>query len=152
MTSPEANSSTPNLATLLLIKRKMAAANKADPDAQKALPEPPPAATGSHSIDKMTYRQDAPTVNPTKATPIDEETDEPSKVSRKTKQLEVGLLGKKMDEIDRNKEIKTNETLDSWKGFDSLNYGFNPESSSPKPNLTPPVAEKQVNPHSYLYI
>lgn len=146
MASTAANSSQANLATILLIRRKQRAArNKANPDEEQIIP--PQNATGSYSQDKLNYRQDVPVTGPIKAPTPPAETNDPPKISRKTKQLEVSALDKKMEEISRKQEAKTNETAENWKGFDSLNYGLLASQKVPqKPTATPP---KQVN---YLFI
>jgi hypothetical protein len=142
MASSTTNPPPPSLATLLAIKRKMAANSAASSDARQTPPPRPPVAN-AHSNERIAYHQNATVVNPppTIATTAPENSTEPSKISRKTKQLEVGLLDKKIEEINRKQEEKTNEALDTWKGFDSVNYGFGATPATP----VPPVAAKQVN-------
>jgi len=131
----------PNLAAVLLVKRKMAAKNKATGSEVQA---PPPNSIASYSKDKLTYHQDAGVADSIKPIPPVEKT-EPAKVSRKTKQIEVSLLDKKMDEINRKQAAKTNEAADSWKGFDSLNYGIGSGPQAREPTPVPSVVAKQVN-------
>lgn len=146
MASTNTNPSAPNLASLLVIKRKIGAKNnQSKGKVQLTLPA---AATGAHSIEKINYRQDVPVGgNPQvpDTTTVPANTTEPTKVSRKTKQLEVELLDKKMEEIDRKQEEKTNEAIGSWKGFDSFNYGFTPDSGKYNSNPVAPAASNQVN-------
>jgi hypothetical protein len=132
----------PNLATLVLVKQRMNAKNNAKNGVRLA--PPPPAATGAHSDERLTYRQDP---SNTAVPPAD--TTDPPKISRKTKQLEVSQLDKKMDEINRKQELKTNEAKDTWKGFDSLNYGFSPGGAQ-NPTPVPPETTKQVN-YSFFF-
>jgi hypothetical protein len=136
MASSKANPPAPNLASLLLVKQKMAAKN----GDQINLKPPPPAATGAYSNEKISYHQNVPVLNSqeTTTTTLPTNTTEQPKISRKTKQLEVSLLDKKMEEINRKQATKTNETLDTWKGFDSLNYGFNHEPGIQKSTPVPP--------------
>jgi hypothetical protein len=136
MASSTENSSAPNLATLLAMKRKMAAKNPDQSNANQLLP--PPATIRALSNEKTSYRQDIPGGNPQETTTATllANTTEPPKISRKTKQLEINLLDQKMEEINRKQEAKTNEALGAWKGFDSLNYGF---------GSVPSVSTKQVN-------
>jgi len=140
MASSTENAPAPTLASLLLIKRKIAAKN----GDQTNLKPPPPAATGAYSNEKLTYHQNTQALDPqeTTTTALPTNTTEQPKISRKTKQLEVSLLDKKMEEINRKQETKTNETLDTWKGFDSLNYGFNNE---PGTQISTPVPPTEVN-------
>lgn len=142
MASQITNPSTSNLATLLRAKRKMASKNSNISDGTI----PAPAATGAHSVEKINYRPDVPVGgNPQIPETTTTAPTEPHKVSRKTKQLEVELLDKRMEEINRKQEEKTNQTLDTWKGFDSFNYGFTPNPGNIQPNSKPPTLPKQVN-------
>ena len=138
MASSTNNAPPPSLATLLLIKQKMAAKNAGGSDSRQAPPQRPPVAN-AYSNERIAYHQNLAEINPqpTIPTTAPENSADPPKISRKTKQLEVGLLDKKLDEINRKQEEKTNQALDTWKGFDSVNYGFGGASVQP-------VAEKQV--------
>jgi hypothetical protein len=151
MASSKTNPPAPNLATILSIKRKMAAKNPGE-SATKQLPPAPPAVINSHSNERIAFHQSIPTENPAVKAPttVPENTDEQPKISRKTKQLEVGLLDKKMEEINRKQEVKTNEALDTWKGFDSFNYGFNSTPGASNTTPGPPVATKQVK-YSFIF-
>jgi hypothetical protein len=148
MASSTANPQAANLASLLLVKRKLDAKNSDQSNAQL----PPPAPAGASSGENMAYHQDMLTGNPqeTTTTGIPANTTEKPKVSRKTKQLEVELLDKKMDEIHRKQETKTNETLGTWKGFDSLNYGFNSVPGTQRSTPVPSESTQQVN-YSFLF-
>ena len=133
----------PNLASLLAIKRKM---NEKTAARTGETPAPlPTVATGAKSDEKLTYRQDPTIINPPTTTALPATTTEPPKISRKTKQLEVELLDKKMEEINRKQEAQTNVAKDSWKGFDDLNYGFVPGATTQNPTPVPPASTKQVN-------
>jgi hypothetical protein len=133
----------PNLASLLAIKRKMN--DKSNARTGERSTPPPTIATGSHSNDKLTYRQDATLINPPITTAPPATTSDPPKISRKTKQLEVEQLNKKMEEINRKQEAQTNVAKDSWKGFDDLNYGFTPGAGTQNPTPVPPAPTNQVN-------
>jgi hypothetical protein len=65
-----------------------------------------------------------------KCQPMEKKTDTeknvPKKVNRNTNQLQVDLLDKKMEEIQRKQQETANRTDDSWKVFESVNYGFYP--------------------------
>ena len=155
MASSKNNAQAPNLASVLSVRRKLAAKN-ANQSNTKQLSSSPPPVINSHSNARIAYHQNLPVINQpvnpveTTSATVPTNTDEQPKVSRKTKQLEVGLLDKKMEEINRKQEVKTNEALDTWKGFDSINYGFNntPRASNTIPY--PPVATKQVN-YSFIF-
>ena len=114
-----------NLATLLLAKRKISAKNTDKSNKQQT--------STSISVDI----NDAPT-SPTN------KTNSPKTNRQTNQQLEVKLLDKKMKEINHKQEVITNETIDAWKGFDSLNYGFISESEMQKSNVDLPVSSKQV--------
>lgn len=132
----------PNLAALVMVKQKMAAKNDDQPNADGLTTNPKPV-IGAHYDEKIHYRPDAPaggTQAPT--TQPSTNTNEEPKASRQQRQIEVKLLDKKMEEIGRKQETTTNEALDTWKAFDSFNYGF---SSTPVP--VQPVTTKQVNRH-----
>lgn len=143
MAASTTNAPPSNLAALLLIKRKVAAnnGNAADATQDRAAPL---TNAGAHSNDKLPYRQSVQ-IPSTTTTPFPKDQSEAAKFSRQNKQIEVELLEKKMAEIDRKKDIKTNETIEKWKGFDSLNYGFASESGQQKSTtvLSPP--NEQVN-------
>jgi hypothetical protein len=146
MASSTANPPAPNLAAVLSIKRKIAEKNAAQSNGRQTPPPPPPVAN-AHSNERITYHQDTIAQNPPQTIPttVPENTTEQPKISRKTKQLEVGLLDKKMEEINRKQEEKTNEALGTWKGFDSVNYGFNSTPGASNTTPVPPVATKEVN-------
>lgn len=139
MATSESNRPPANLATLLLIKRKMTAKNAGGSSPKPQAPAP---IIGAHSDEKRTYHQNTPE---TAAINTPENTTEQVKVTRKTKQMQVALLDKKMEEINRKHEEKTSEALDSWKGFDSMNYDFSsvPETKGSAP--VPPAATKSVS-------
>ncbi|CAF3631601.1 unnamed protein product [Rotaria sp. Silwood1] len=147
MASSTTDSSAPNLATLLLIKRKLGAKNS-DKISEKQASPTLQTTTIAHSNEKSFYRQNMSIVNPTTTTTTTTPTNiqESPKVSRKNKQIEVELLDKKMEEINRKQEVKTNETLVTWKGFDSLNYGFVLDSNMHKSTPFPPTPTKQRTP------
>ena len=141
MTDSKGKPPATNLATVLLMKQKMAAAN---PNKTPANNAPALPAAGAHSNERVNYRQELPVANaPTKTLPPEDKSD-PTKTSRKTKQLEVGQLDKRLEEIQRKQEEKTNQALDSWKGFDSINYGFSP-GSVPQQQPPPPPAPAPVS-------
>ncbi|CAF2739577.1 unnamed protein product [Rotaria sp. Silwood2] len=142
MATPTMNSSAPNLATLLLIKRKLAEKNAEKIVETQVLPTLS-TTIGAHSNEKLSYRQNILGINST-ATPTNVK--ESPKVSRQNKQLEVELLDKKMEEINRKQEVKTNEALHTWKGFDSLNYGFVSESETRKSTPISSISTKQRTP------
>ena len=141
MASSTANAPASTLAAFLAIKQQVAAANGQRPEGTVL---PPPLATGAHSKEKLTYRQTVTIPNQSK--PAAEEKAPMTNNSRQAKQIEVGLLDKKMEEINRKKEVKTTEALTPWKGFDSLNYGMVHDPSAPKPAPEPekpaPVEKK----------
>jgi hypothetical protein len=146
MASAAENPSAPNLAAVLLVKRKIAAKNKANGSEIQA---PLPNSIASYSKDKLTYHQNVGAADSIKPiAPV--ETSEPAKISRKTKQIEVSLLDKKMDEINRKQAAKTNEAADSWKGFDSLNYGIGSGPQARESTPVPSVVPKQVN-YPFIY-
>lgn len=137
----------PNLATILAVKRKIGP-NKAD----GSNPAQPAAGAGAHSQEKMNYRQDpmafAPAPNTTKPDDTSKPKDgsgtkpEPNKGARNTKQLDVGQLDKKMEEIQRKQQEKTNEAIDSWKAFEDMNYGF---YSDGMPRRAPANTREPIN-------
>lgn len=131
-----------SLATLLLIKRRMGSKEARESDTKLAAPPP---VIGAHSDERMTYHQNAPAEKPPEPTT---KTNDQTKATRKTKQLEVTQLDQKMEEINRRQEEKTNAAMDSWKGFDSLNYGFNSTPGTQGPTPVPPGSTGQV--HSLL--
>ncbi|UJR28401.1 hypothetical protein I4U23_009642 [Adineta vaga] len=139
-------SSTTNLASVLLIKRKMAAKDNGNTGATQNSVQPTSNFIGAHSNEKINYRQDAIVANTTTAAHVPP-TEQP-KQTRKTKQLEVSQLDKKLEEINRKQEAKTNETLDTWKNFDNVNYGLG--SQGEKRNDTPiqskPVKQRSTTP------
>ena len=141
MASSTANAPANTLAAFLAIKQQVAAANGLRPEGTIA---PPPAATGAHSKEKLTYRQTVTIPNVSK--PAAEEKAPMTNNSRQAKQIEVGLLDKKMEEINRKKEVKTTEALTPWKGFDSLNYGMMQDPKAPKPAPEPekPAPDPQI--------
>lgn len=128
-----------NLAALLLIKRRMGSKDTKEPDTKLAAPLP---TTGAHSDERITYHQNAPVEKPPEPVP---KTIDQTKGTRKAKQLEVALLDQKMEEINRRQEEKTNAALDTWKGFDSLNYGFSSTPGTARPTPAPPISAKRVN-------
>ena len=128
-----------NLAALLLIKRSMGSKEAKESDTKQAAPPP---VIGAHSNERITYHQDAPVEKP--PVPATKNNDQ-TKPTRQAKQLEVKQLDQKMDEINRRQEEKTNAALDSWKGFDSLNYGFNSTPETRRPTPAQPVSTRQVN-------
>ena len=140
MASKNTTAPPPNLASLVAIKSKMAAKDDGKLGAgQNQLP--PSNFTGALSTERINYRQDQGGTNSTAAAP----TNEQPKVSRKTKQLEVSQLDKKLEEINRKQAEKTNQTLDSWKTFDSVNYGFGAQVNKEEPTATQSKIVKQVS-------
>lgn len=131
------------------MKQKLAAAN---PNRAPANNAPAMPAAGAHSNERVNYRQEITAANQPNTTttappPPPEDKTDPMKMSRKTKQLEVGLLDKRMEEIQRKQEEKTNQALDSWRGFDSINYGFssgNVPQQPPPPPKKPPEEKRSV--------
>ncbi|CAF0926002.1 unnamed protein product [Adineta ricciae] len=141
MASKTTSGPAPNLASLVAIKSKMAAKDNANPGAaQNQLT--PSSFTGALSTERINYRQDQLNTNSTAAAP----TNEPPKVSRKTKQLEVSQLDKKLAEINRKQAETTNQTLDTWKTFDSVNYGLGAQANKEEPTATQSKTVKQRTP------
>jgi len=135
----------PNLASLVMVKQKLGAKDDAESNANQLSTEPKPVA-GAQFGERAHYKQTvlvAPTQEPT--TKPSTNANEVPKASRQARQIEVKLLDKKMEEIDRKQETSTNQALDTWKGFDSLNYGFNGASIP-----TPPGTTKQVNHFTFI--
>ena len=144
MAASKPNPPPPNLATLLLIKRKMSGKNNPN-SRQNQASLPTDNSVGAYSQEKIIYRQDPSVEIPTNKT-NPENTNDPPKRSRKAKQLEVNQLDKKIEEINRKQEAQKNEALDSWKGFDDVNYGLPSEPEAHKsPTPIPPTSAKQVN-------
>lgn len=138
MASKNATAPAPNLASLLAIKSKMAAKDNAKPGAVQNQLDPS-YSTGAYSVEKINYRQDQG--NNTAPAP----TKEQPKASRKTKQLEVSQLDKKLEEINRKQAETTNQTMDTWKNFDTVNYGIGAQTNKQEPTATQPKTTKQVN-------
>lgn len=136
MASSEADPPVTNLATLLLIKRKMVAKENDDVNAKKILLKSPNNLAGAHSTEGLSYHQNFSVVNPVADTTSKDQV-EPPKVNRQNKQIVVELLDKKMEEINRKQTRNTNQALDAWKGFDSFNYGFIPDSHAQQSIRTP---------------
>ncbi|CAF0798592.1 unnamed protein product [Rotaria sordida] len=148
MESSTANPAASNLATLLLVKRKLAKEN-ADKIGEGQVSPILPAITGAHSNEKLPYRPNMSVINSTSTTATTTPTnmkESPKPSGRKNKQLEVELLDKKIEEINRKQEVITNETLVTWKGFDSLNYRFTAEPEIQKSSPIPPISTKQRTP------
>lgn len=129
----------PTLASLVLVKQKMGAKNDDRPDPNGLATQPTPVIRAHHD-ERIHYRQDGVPTTIEQPKPTTTDTNELPKASRQARQIEVKLLDKKMEEIDRKQESKKNEALDTWKGFDSLNYGFNPAVTP-----VPPTTTNQVN-------
>ncbi|CAF1586430.1 unnamed protein product [Adineta ricciae] len=141
MASKTTTGPAPNLASLVAIKSKMAAKDDANLGAaQNQLT--PSNFTGALSTERINYRQDLVNTNSTAPAPTNEQT----KVSRKTKQLEVSQLDKKLEEINRKQAETTNQTLDTWKTFDSVNYGLGAQANKGEPTATQPKTVKQRTP------
>ena len=143
MASTSDNHPAPNLAALLLIKRKIGASSNEKESGTK-LATPPPA-IGAHSNERITYHQNAPAENPPETKATTTKPSDPTKVTRKTKQLEVDSLNQKMEEINRRQEEKTTAALESWKGFDSLNYGFRSTPETRRSTPIQPIPQEEVN-------
>ena len=144
MASSTTNAPVTSLAAFLAIKQQVAAANGLKSEGAVV---PQPLATGAHSKEKLTYRQTVTIPNLSK--PAVEEKSLMTNNSRQAKQIEVGLLEKKMEEINRKKEVKTIEALTPWKGFDNLNYGMAKDPTAPKPTPEtekPTAVEKKLDP------
>lgn len=138
MASTKKKMSGNNLATLLSVKQKLTTKNKNN-DSDDATKSTAVVMTGAHSDERLKYRQmgaveTVPIPNQTK-TPAANQSD-PLKIGRNEKQLEIGLLEKKMAEIQKKQDQKTNEAVDAWKGFEMMNYGFGYNGPPPIQQVT----------------
>lgn len=120
----------PNLASVLAAKRVTDATN---PD--KQVQNQP--TLGASSNAKRSYHQTPPTENSNQPNNTNNNKKTPVNTARNDKQLQINVLDKKMNEIQQEQDRKTNEAMDAWKGFDTVNYGF----SDPAPTQ-PPKPEK----------
>ena len=140
MASRTTNATAPNLASVLLVKRKLGVKKNPDGNGNQPIGSLPNS-TASYSQEKLTYHQDMSQGEPTNA-PIDP--NKPSTRNRQAKQLEVSKLDKKLEEINRKQEVNKNEAAGTWKGYDSMNYKISSRPESQKSTRVAPVPEKQV--------
>ncbi|CAF3331886.1 unnamed protein product [Rotaria socialis] len=141
MASERKNSQAPNLAAFLLIKRRLAAKQAVENGDNQGQLQLPATNVGAHSVEKLSYHQIVPQVNSTAITHTNQ-SESPS-LSRNSKQIEVALLDRKIGEINLKQENKTNATLDTWKDFESFNYGFVTESAIQQPKPMSPISQQE---------
>ncbi|CAM4801020.1 unnamed protein product [Rotaria magnacalcarata] len=141
MASASKNSKAPNLAALLLVNRRLAAKQVIENGDNQGQLQLPATNIGAHSVEKLSYHQSVSHVNSTAIAPTNQNAS--PIMRRKNKQIEVELLDRNIEEINHKQEQKTNATLNTWKDFESFNYGFATESEIQQAKPMSPISQQE---------